>query len=109
MEFGSFNLRPLERVRCVNATPDEIGQITLALLMLALAQSAVKSLIPQPNPISVHNIRLAIVDNLLNLALEEISLDFVAVDALGLSGQPHNFAEFVQRPSALVGQNELIA
>ena len=40
-EFGSFNFRRLVNVRRgVNATPDEICQIALAHLMLALAQSA---------------------------------------------------------------------
>jgi hypothetical protein len=42
--------------------------------------------------------------DLLDPALQEISLDVRAVDALGLSRHPHDLAELVQRSFAVRGK-----
>ena len=63
----------------VDASRDEMCRTALARVVLALAQSAAKQLIPQPNSI--------------DLTLKEISLDMAAVDALGLPWHAHDLAE----------------
>jgi hypothetical protein len=49
----------------------------------------------------LERIGLAVLGDLLDLALEEISLDVGAVDALGLSGHAHDLAELVRRSTQL--------
>ena len=63
----------------------EVCQAALAGLMLALAQSAAKQLVSQPNTVSVHNVRRAISRNIFDPTLKETSLDFGTVHAVGLS------------------------
>jgi hypothetical protein len=46
---------------------------------------------------SFDEVRLAVCSNLFDPALEEVLLDLAAVDTVGLSGQPHDLAELVQR------------
>jgi len=72
--------------------------------MLDLSQSAVKQLIPQPDSIGVDNVRLAVVRDLLDPALKEISLDIGTIDAFRLSRQVHDLAEFVQRSLGMRGE-----
>jgi hypothetical protein len=40
--------------------------------------------VPQPHAIRIHDIRLALVGDLLDITLEQVSLNFSAVDAFGL-------------------------
>ena len=65
------------------------------------AQPSAKQLVAKPDAIGVDDIGLAVIGDLLDFAVLKVAMHLAAVDAVGLPGQPHNLADFVQRRLAL--------
>ncbi len=72
--------------------PDELAQIRLACLECIIGQLAPKQLVPQPNAIGVDDISFAIVGDLIDLPIKEVTLDLGSINAVGHSWQSHNLA-----------------
>src|SRR5215471_20066261 len=70
-------------------------------MMLCLAQFAAKQLVPQPDLISTDYIGLAVLGDLLDLALAERTLHLATVKPFGLSRQAHHSADLVKRGLSL--------
>src|SRR5262249_53913561 len=74
----------------------EIRYIALARLERTLAQRAAKQLVPQPHLVSADHIGLAVVGDLLDLALPEVALHLTAIEPFRLSRQAHHSADLVK-------------
>ena len=72
--------------------PDELAQVRLTRLECNIGQLAPKQLVSQTNAIGVDNISLTIVGDLLDLSIEEVSLDVGSINAVGLPWQAHDSA-----------------
>ena len=67
---------------------DKLAQIRLTRLKRHFAKIASKQLVSQPNAIGVDDITFTVVGDLLDLAIEEVSLDPVPSMLSGLPGKP---------------------
>jgi hypothetical protein len=81
----------------VCARTEEFRQVPLARLVFFLVQPPSKQLVPQPQPVRVDHVRLAVVGNLADAPLAVVPLHVGPADAVGLPRHPHHPAEFVQR------------
>jgi hypothetical protein len=72
---------------------EELAQIRFTRLECNIGQLAPKQLVSQPNAIGVDDITFTIVGDLLDLAIEEVSLDLGAIHAVGLPWQAHDPAQ----------------
>ena len=69
---------------------DKLAQIRLTGLKRYFAKIASKQLVSQPDAIGVDDITFTIVGNLLDLAIEEVSLDLRPIHAFWLTWQAHD-------------------
>src|SRR5262249_36642472 len=70
---------------------------SLARLERILAQRPAKQLVAQPHLVGADYVGLAIVGDLLDLALAEITLHLTTIEAFRLSRQAHDSADLVKR------------
>jgi hypothetical protein len=80
----------------IRTRPHEICQVPLARPEYISAQRTAKQFVPQPHLVSADHVGLAVVSNLLDLALAEVAFHLAAVEPLGLSGQTHDPADLVK-------------
>src|SRR5262249_56166364 len=80
---------------------DESRQVLLARFKRILTQRAAKQLVAQPHLVSADYVGLAVVGDLLDLALAEVALHLTTIEPLRLSRQAHDPADFVKRGLSL--------
>src|SRR6516164_4677047 len=74
----------------------KVRQAPLARFERTLAQGATKQFVPQPQLVSADYVGLAVVGDLLDLALAVITLHLAAVEPFRLSRQAHDSADLVK-------------
>jgi len=71
----------------VTSSLDEFAQIRFARSERNIEQLSQKQLVPQPNAIGVDDIGLAVICDLLDLAIKEVLLDLSSINAVRLPWQ----------------------
>src|SRR5262249_26783527 len=79
-----------------SASVNEICQTAVALLERIQAQRAAKQFVPQPHPVSVDHVGLAVVGDLLDLTLVVVTLHLATIEPLRLPGEAHDPADLVK-------------
>ena len=81
----------------IAAYPYEVEEARFAADKLGVGQPAAERFITQPYAIGVDDIALAILGNLANAPVSIIFIDLCSIHPIGLSGEPHDAAQLVQR------------
>jgi hypothetical protein len=85
---------------------DELVQVRFTFLECDIGQLAPKQLVPQPNAIGVDDISFTIISDLLDLAIEKVSLDLGAAEIGFVGSAVASRTAWVENRSGVAGLAE---